>query len=263
MNRKFYCFWVVIFTLFFLLGTQQLNGDFSQERPNEFVNSQQNLESYTQNLYQSINGQAYDLNYDAFHYAIIGYASMLSYNALQNDKVLTIIDFTKTSKEKRFYTIDLEEKKIIHYTLVSHGEKSGGNICTKFSDRPESHQSSIGFYTTGRTYFGKHGLSLRLHGNEKGYNANAYKRAVVIHSADYVSESYIKNNGRLGRSYGCPALPPKLSKRIIQDIKGGSLVFAYYNDTRYLNSSRFLKNVKPRLLAKICKVPYSMNVSNS
>ncbi|WP_116496582.1 murein L,D-transpeptidase catalytic domain family protein [Balneicella halophila] len=198
-------------------------------------------ESIFKELYKDIDAASYDLSYEAFHYAMLGYIAMVENKALDNDEVITIIDFTKDSCKKRFYTIDLSEKKIVFNTLVSHGKKSGSNVCTKFSDIPESHQSSIGFYTTGNTYIGKHGKSLRLHGNERGYNANAYKRAVVIHGADYVSDNFIKSYGRLGRSFGCPALPMGEHKEIIRKIKGGSLIFAYYNDTEYLQNSQLLK----------------------
>lgn len=208
----------------------------------------ENTDKVIKKLYEKIDAKSYNLSYEAFHYAMLGYASMKEKAILRNDKIVTIIDFTKESCEKRFYTIDLEKKKIVFNTLVSHGKKSGVNFCTQFSDMPESHQSSIGFYTTGDVYYGKNRESLRLYGNEKGYNSNAYKRAVVIHGADYVSERFIRNNGYLGRSFGCPALPMNLHKEIIRKIKGGSLIFAYYNDSTYLKKSKFLKESHKILL---------------
>lgn len=251
MKKSWYYALVSFLTLFLLLNTKLSGGKTSG-----LIESQARI-TFTstgigiQDLYQNINGEAYNLSFEAFRYAMLGYLTMKSEQALQNDKILTIIDFTKDSCQKRFYTIDLTRQRIVYNTFVSHGQKSGSNICTKFSDTPESHQSSIGFYTTGNTYIGKHGQSLRLHGNEKGYNANAYKRAVVVHGADYVSERFIKNNGRLGRSHGCPALPMHLHKEIINTIKDGSLIFAYYNDAKYLSTSKYLKNTNKVLFAQI------------
>jgi len=191
-------------------------------------------------LYNAMNLSDYYLAFDAFRYGMIGYGTLQQQGRLSDKKLITIIDFTKPSTEKRFYTLDLSAMKVAYHTYVSHGKNSGENTAKTFSNVLHSNQSSMGFFTTAETYIGGKGFSLKLDGLEKGYNDNARERAVVIHEAEYVSESWIKKYGRLGRSQGCPALPKELSKEIIQTIKNNTLIFAYFNDTAYLQSSPFL-----------------------
>ena len=159
-------------------------------------------------------------------------------------ELFSIIDFTKDCNSKRFYTIDLEKMKIVYYTYVAHGKKSGERMATSFSDAVESNKSSIGFYITGNTYNGGNGYSLILHGDEKGYNSNLAKRSVVVHAADYANEDYIARNGRMGRSLGCPALPENIYKQVIETIKEKTMIFAYYNDAKYLKTSKYLNVLK-------------------
>ena len=191
-------------------------------------------------LYNAMKLSDYDLAFDAFRYGMIGYGTLQQQGRLSDKKLLTIIDFTKPSTEKRFYTLDLAALQVTYHTYVSHGKNSGENKATTFSNVVHSNQSSMGFFATAETYVGGKGFSLKLDGLEKGYNDNARERAVVIHEAEYVSESWIKKYGRLGRSQGCPALPKGLSKEIIQTIKNNTLIFAYYNDATYLQSSPYL-----------------------
>lgn len=159
---------------------------------------------------------------------------------LAQKQTLTIIDYSLPSTQPRLWVIDMVKKKILYHTHVAHGSGSGENKATRFSDRPGSNQTSLGLFVTGSTYQGKHGLSLTLHGLEKGVNGNAEKRRIVIHAADYVNDGIVKQKGRLGRSWGCPALNPKLASPIIQTIKNGSLIFAYYPDDKWLSNSKFL-----------------------
>jgi hypothetical protein len=154
-----------------------------------------------------------------------------------NEDIVSIIDFSKPSIEKRLFILDLKNQKLLHHTYVAHGKNTGANVATSFSNRKGSNQSSLGLYRTGESYQGKHGYSLRLDGLEKGFNDNARSRAVVIHSAWYVSEDFINKHGRLGRSFGCPALPVDVSKEIIDLIKGGSCLYIYADDTNYLENS--------------------------
>lgn len=154
--------------------------------------------------------------------------------------IITIIDYSLPSTKPRLWVVDVSRNKIMHHTLVAHGTNSGDNIAKKFSDKPGSLQSSIGVFVTGKTYQGKHGLSLKLHGLEKGINGNAERRSIVIHSAHYVSPHFASSRGRLGRSWGCPALDQRVSKPIITTIKDGSMVFAYYPDKHWLKTSQFL-----------------------
>lgn len=170
--------------------------------------------------------------------------AMEGYEKLENElkkPVLTVIDFTLPSTEKRLWIIDVEKKQILLNTVVSHGRNSGMLMAEKFSNLPESYQSSLGFYKTAETYSGKHGYSLRLDGLEKGINDQARNRAIVIHGADYAREEVAKMSGRLGRSLGCPAIPTELTQEVIDLIKDGSLLFIYGQDQKYLAQSLFLQ----------------------
>lgn len=160
--------------------------------------------------------------------------------AVKNE-VLTIIDYSKPSTQKRMWIVDMKKKMVALEQLVAHGTGSGDHIKAKsFSNKINSHQSSIGVFVTGETYLGKNGLSLRLKGLEKGINDKAESRAIVIHGADYASDNFAKRYGRLGRSWGCPAIDPKHTKKTINHIKGGSVVFAYFPDKKWMKQSSFL-----------------------
>jgi len=148
-------------------------------------------------------------------------------------EILTIIDYSKPSCDRRFYVIDLVNRKLLHYTLVAHGKNSGELICTKFSNRPNSLQSSPGFFLTAEAYSGRHGYSLRLDGMEPGLNDQARARNIVIHGAEYVAQHYVNDVGYIGRSFGCPALPLELNKKIIDLIKDGSCLYIHTNDKNY------------------------------
>ncbi len=170
--------------------------------------------------------------------------AMEGWGKLENDlksPLLTVIDFSLPSTQKRLWVIDPAKGLILHHSVVAHGRNSGELLAKNFSNQPESFQSSLGFYKTAETYEGKHGYSLRLDGLEKGFNDQARNRAIVIHGADYAKEEFAKSTGRLGRSLGCPALPPELSAKVIDLIKDGSLLFIYGNDESYLQKSYLLQ----------------------
>jgi hypothetical protein len=154
-----------------------------------------------------------------------------------NEDIVSIIDYSKPSTEKRLFILDLKKQELLYHTFVAHGKNTGVNTATKFSNNKGSNQSSLGVFRTGESYQGKHGYSLRLDGLEKGFNDNARRRAVVMHSASYVSEDFIERYGRLGRSWGCPAVPVEFSKEIIDLIKGGSCLYIYAIDINYLENS--------------------------
>lgn len=164
----------------------------------------------------------------AMNLAINGYHALLSQNLLKNDSLLTIVDFNSPSTAQRFYIIDLKNQKILKNTLVAHGMRSGVNEADSFSNRRNSNKSSLGIYITGETYEGKHGYSLRLDGMTKGVNDNARKRAIVIHGADYVNDQFVDKHGRIGRSFGCPAVPMNEVNEVIDLIKEGSCLFIYH-----------------------------------
>lgn len=164
------------------------------------------------------------VSYDIFNSAIVGYRQIEN---IKKKNILTIIDYSKPSGEDRFFVIDLEKKKLLFKCLVAHGKNSGESIATSFSNQSGSLKSSTGFFLTAETYVGENGYSLRLDGLEKGINDSARLRDIVIHGADYVSRKFIEENGRLGRSWGCPALPLEVSKDIIDIISEGSCLFVY------------------------------------
>jgi hypothetical protein len=203
-----------------------------------------NFEDSVRQLYNNIGLEQYDLSYDVFRYSMVGFYSLKQEGKLNNKNILTIIDFSKSSTKKRFYTIDIDQQRILYNTYVSHGKNTGEDMAKQFSNTVYSNQSSLGFYITAETYIGSKGYSLKLDGADKGYNDNMRERAVVMHAADYVSERWIKANGRLGRSQGCPALPVELSKEIIDVVKNGTAIFAYYQDEKFLNSSAYLNTNK-------------------
>lgn len=157
---------------------------------------------------------------------------------------LAIADFTQSSGNRRLYVLDMEQKKLVMQTWVAHGRNSGWDCASSFSNREGSFQSSLGFYRTLGTYQGKHGLSLRLEGLEAGINDEAYRRAIVMHGADYVSEEFVRQNGRLGRSQGCPAVPVKDHQALIRLLSGGSALFIYSDSDGYLAESPLLSNLK-------------------
>lgn len=202
------------------------------------------FESIAKAFYDQINfAESETMNFEVFHTGLAGYYNLKKTQPLSDTKeLLTLIDFSKSSKEKRLWVIDLKIKKVIHHSLVAHGRKTGDEYATKFSNTPNSYQSSLGFYVTGKTYIGKHGMSLKLHGAEEDINHLAEQRAIVLHGADYVSESYVKKVGRLGRSYGCPAVPMDIYKDIVTDLAGGTVLFIYYPDENYFSSSKILNS---------------------
>jgi hypothetical protein len=183
-----------------------------------------------------------DIPFEAFRYAIYGFLNMKKINGHLNDTILTIIDYSLPSTKERLFIIDLKNYKLLKKTLVAHGTETGALYAQFFSNKPQSHQSSLGFFITGDTYFGKHGYSLRMSGIEKGINDNARERAIVFHGAKYVSTTFIEKYGRLGRSFGCPALPQTENQSIIDMIKEESCVFIFYPDNAYLSRSEFLNS---------------------
>jgi hypothetical protein len=181
---------------------------------------------------------------DLFVLGVHGFEKMKLSGARFSKDVITLVDFRKAGTEKRLWVIDLTTGRVLFHTLVAHGRNSGELFATRFSNVPNSNQSSLGFYVTGDTYIGKHGISLKLHGQEKGINDHAAARAIVIHGADYVSESFIRQVGRLGRSFGCPALPMELHEEIIEQIANKTCLFIYYPDGQYLEQSTLLPTNK-------------------
>jgi hypothetical protein len=172
--------------------------------------------------------------------ALSGYRLVLADSLVEPGALLAVIDYSLPSTEPRLFVIDPGDSSVVRSSLVAHGRNSGQNMAERFSNEQGSLMSSLGFFVTGKTYNGRHGYTLRLRGLEEGINDQAENRAIVIHGAGYVSEEFIAVNGRLGRSWGCPALPLESSKAIIDLIKDGTCLFVYGTDPAYLENSRFL-----------------------
>ncbi|OGX86278.1 hypothetical protein BEN47_01615 [Hymenobacter lapidarius] len=190
--------------------------------------------------YEALGAEQQGLKFETFAKAMTGYLNLREAGQLTEDKqLLTVVDFDLPSTEKRLWVFDLATNQTKFHTLVAHGHNSGENEATNFSNTDESNMSSLGFYATSKEYQGKHGRSLRLEGLDEGFNTNAAARSVVMHGADYVSEAFIKQNGRLGRSLGCPALPMDLKDEIIEAVNGGTCLFINKSnagyDSKYLN----------------------------
>ncbi|RYY59884.1 MAG: murein L,D-transpeptidase catalytic domain family protein [Chitinophagaceae bacterium] len=191
-------------------------------------------------VYDSLHLESSGLSKEAYEFTLKGIHELRAKGELVNDSIVTICDFTRPSSEKRLYIIDLRNYRVLFNTWVAHGRNSGKEIAESFSNSMSSYKSSLGFYRTGETYIGGNGLSLKLHGLEKGINDKALERAIVLHGADYVSPSFLQSNGFMGRSYGCPAVSNREVKPIINTIKGGSCLFIYSNDRNYLSHSSLL-----------------------
>ncbi|MEO6455698.1 MAG: murein L,D-transpeptidase catalytic domain family protein [Ginsengibacter sp.] len=195
-------------------------------------------------VFDSLKLNSLGLSRQAFDYAITGFKYLISLNKLNNDEIISIVDFSLPSSKKRLFILDLKNSKILFNTYVAHGRNSGKDFANQFSNENESYKSSLGFYVTQDTYIGNHGFSLRLQGEEKGINDNANSRAIVMHSAWYVNENIVKSQGYIGRSQGCPALPEELCKPIIEKIKKGSCLFLYSPDKYYFSHSEILQKVQ-------------------
>lgn len=180
------------------------------------------------------------LSEKTFDYAYKGYQHLVKNHKLINTDILAICDFSQSSNKKRLYVLDVVNKKVLCRSYVAHGRASGGEYAMRFSNRARSHQSSLGFYITSATYYGEHGLSLRLQGLEPGFNSLAMKRNIVMHGADYIGDEYLNENKFMGRSYGCPAVPETESTEIIELIKNGSCLFIYHPTKTYLQNSKIL-----------------------
>jgi len=180
-----------------------------------------------------------DINTKVLKHAVTAYKNAERKGLVKNP-TLTVIDYSKPSSEKRMWIFDVEKNRLSFYTHVAHGVNSGGNEISSVSNVNNSRQTSVGTFITKDTYSGSNGYSLNLEGLEKGFNDNAYARRIVIHGANYADESFVKQNGRLGRSWGCPAVSHELAKPVIDNIKGDSVVVAYYPDKEWLKQSEYL-----------------------
>ena len=182
--------------------------------------------AHVSGIYHAAHLEKSGLNPEVFEKALTGFYNLKNSGKLAKDKsILTIADFDQNSTRKRLWIIDLDKDSLLLNTWVAHGQRSGDDLATRFSDVNESNESSLGFYVTAEVYMGKHGRSLRLDGMDEGFNSNARKRSIVVHGAPYVSQETINQLGRLGRSFGCPAVPAELSDKVINTIEGKTVIF--------------------------------------
>ena len=248
MNKVFFTLIAVFFfaTSFYRIEDAALTNTENHLKTEPIDLAEFNLRSesdYPAELYSAINFEnVKQLDAAVFYKAFLGFENLKKAGKLdQKSHLLTICDFSLSSAQKRLWVIDLNEKKVVYNSLVAHGKNTGEEFAQKFSNTESSYQSSLGFYITESTYNGANGYSLKLLGMDKGYNDAALQRAIVMHGADYVSEDFIKSQKRLGRSWGCPAVPRALAQPIINTIKGQNCLFIYYPDNQYLTSSKWLQ----------------------
>jgi len=191
-------------------------------------------------IYTAMDLQDCGLDPKAFEYAWRGYHNLVKKGLIHKRAVLSICDFSQSSRNRRMYVIDVQHRKLLYRTFVAHGQNSGDEFASEFSNEPDSYKSSLGFYVTQKTYVGRNGLSLRLNGVDPGYNDMAMKRQIVLHGSSYASKRYMEDYGNLGTSLGCPALPSEFSGRIIRAVKDGSCLFIYHPTQQYLDNSAVL-----------------------
>ncbi|WP_336368192.1 murein L,D-transpeptidase catalytic domain family protein [Marinobacter sp. C2H3] len=203
---------------------------------------------FDRDLFQRLASAAPQLNRDVLNKALEASRCAVS-SGIAMPKRLAVIDFSLPSNRKRMWIFDLSSASLLIKDLVAHGRASGSTRSTEFSNREGSHKSSIGLFRASETYYGKHGYSLRLDGLEPGINDQARERAIVIHGADYVSPKWVNRYGRIGRSLGCPAVDNRIIEEVVDDLKGGQLVFKYYPDQKWLQSSSFLHCDDSRMAA--------------
>lgn len=219
-----------VFLLLFSIYSNETNFTLPENsnKPKVVVAPESTFDSEAESVYNSLNSNQFELpNPQSFKEALKGFYLLKEKGLLRKD-ILTLVDFSLSSNIKRLWVIDLSTNTILYNSLVAHGRNTGEEFAHSFSNANSSYKSSLGFYLTGEIYKGKHGMSLRLDGLEKGVNNNARERGVVIHSANYVSNSFIKSNKRLGRSQGCPAIPQESLKEIVNTIKDKSCLFIYH-----------------------------------
>ena len=194
------------------------------------------------NIYDSLHLEGLGLARAAFIEGLSGLDHLVAAGDIQNGNILSIADLSLPSSKKRLFVIDVNCCKLIFNTYVSHGRNSGKAMATQFSNKPNSYESSLGFYVTGDTYMGHHGYSLKLNGKEEGINDNAFARGIVMHSAAYVNERMAASRGYIGRSEGCPAIPVKLNRNLIKEIKNGTCLYLYSTDKFYETHSKMISS---------------------
>ena len=240
MRKHFW--WITCVTLLLsitIISWKPVNASKATATAHAPASAKELFEQYVDEVYQAANLQATGLDEVVFRKAVTGFMNLKSTQKISPfSSVLTVVDFNKPSRDKRMWIIDLVEKHLLINTWVAHGQGSGDDVANSFSNTDESHQSSLGFYLADDIYVGKHGRSLHLDGLDAGFNDAARAREIVVHAAPYVGQSTINQLGRLGRSWGCPAVSPEVSNQVIDAIKGKTVLFINGNDSSY--NSKYL-----------------------
>src|SRR3990167_34702 len=214
-----------------LLAASATGQATSQAAPNVSIDTIRDITSQT----SSLDPKVLQLALLAYEHARL--------QGLDKQQILTIINYQQPSIDKRLWVINLNDDKVLYNTYVAHGKNSGDNYADEFSNSPKSQESSIGVYVTGNTYYGNDGYSLHLIGLDSGFNSNAYSRSIVMHGAWYVSQYFIDQYGSLGRSWGCPAIDKTIEPQVVNTIKNGTVIFAYYPEKNWLDNSKYLKPI--------------------
>lgn len=243
MKIKKYLGWLFFALLLISISLIGRKPAFAKKQRKEVLNhsflAKQLLNKYIDNIYESAHLKISGLDFDVFKKGVTGFINLkIGKKIPQATSILTLIDYDRPSRKKRLWIIDLMGKTLILNTWVAHGEGSGRDVAKRFSDKFDSHASSIGFFLTDDVYYGKNGRSLRLDGLDEQFNINARARAIVVHGASYVSQNTIRDTGHLGRSFGCPAVSPKVADRVINTIKAKTVIFINGNTRGY--NSKFL-----------------------
>lgn len=231
-----------LLTLFLCLGIENISAN-SENTAEEW--KAKFFTNYVFQIYNSIDFSSYQkINFPVFEAGLKGMMNLKAAGKIaDSQQIISLIDFSLPSIHPRMWIIDLKNKKAVWNDYVAHGEGSGLDSAVAFSDQNNSHKSSLGFYVTTDIYEGKHGISLKLIGFDKGFNSSALKRVIVVHGADYVSYSFIEGQKRLGRSWGCPAVSKNEINTVINYIKGGTCLFIYAPVVQYLKKSIWLKSL--------------------
>lgn len=199
-----------------------------------------------ESLEQSLHRAAPDLATPALGAALDALACAHASGEMTQVRRLAVIDYSLPSTQPRLWVFDLEQRALLFHELVAHGRASGERYTEQFSNREGSRQTSLGLFRTADTYVGNNGYSLRLEGLDAGYNDQAMSRAIVMHGAPYVNSEHAARHGRIGRSWGCPAVRAGIARPLIDALKGGQMLFSYYPDTQWLRASRFLNCASAR-----------------
>lgn len=237
-------------TLFLCLGIQNISARSENSAEEWKVNF---FSNYIIQLYNSIDfSSTRKINFPVFEAGLKGMLNLKAAGIIaDSQQIISLIDFSLSSIHPRMWIIDLKNKKAVWNDYVAHGEGSGLDSAVSFSDQNNSHQSSLGFYVTSDIYKGSHGISLKLIGLDKGFNSSALKRAIVVHGADYVSNSFIEGQKRLGRSWGCPAVSKNEINTVINYIKGGACLFIYAPVAQYFKKSIWLKSLPNQIFSDL------------